>query len=258
VKLAFAIGAAVFLSSVLFTIITTSEYPPEDMDEFKKEKEKGGLFHGLKAILENFVSMPIVMKKLGLVQFFSWFAFFTMWTYATPALTEHVFNAVDPASSEYQEAANLVSSYMGTYGLSSMAFALLLTFIAGKVRINRKFVHMGSLIIGGLGFIYMYFVKDHVMLQVSFACIGIAWGSILSMPYAMLSGSIDAKKMGLFMGLFNMFIVIPQIVAALGGINWAYKTLLGEATINTMILAGLSLILAGLFSLLITEKEAIK
>jgi maltose/moltooligosaccharide transporter len=181
-----------------------------------------------------------------------------MWTYATPALTEHVFNAADPASSEYQVAANLVSSYMGTYGLSSMAFALLLTFIAGKVRINRKFVHMGSLIIGGFGFIYMYFVKDYVMLQVSFACIGIAWGSILSMPYAMLSGSIDAKKMGLFMGLFNMFIVIPQIVAALGGINWAYKSLLGEATINTMILAGLSLILAGLCNLLITEKEAIK
>jgi maltose/moltooligosaccharide transporter len=258
VKLAFAIGAGVFLSSVLFTIFTTSEYPPEDMDEFKKEKEKGGLFHGLKAIFENFVSMPIVMKKLGLVQFFSWFAFFTMWTYATPALTEHVFNAADPASSEYQVAANLVSSYMGTYGLSSMAFALLLTFIAGKVRINRKFVHMGSLIIGGFGFIYMYFVKDYVMLQVSFACIGIAWGSILSMPYAMLSGSIDAKKMGLFMGLFNMFIVIPQIVAALGGINWAYKSLLGEATINTMILAGLSLILAGLCNLLITEKEAIK
>ncbi|MFT5280391.1 MAG: maltose/moltooligosaccharide transporter [Bacteroidia bacterium] len=258
VKVAFAIGAAVFLGSVLFTIFTTTEYPPEDMDEFEKEKGEGGLFHGLKEIFGNIVAMPMVMKKLGIVQFFSWFAFFTMWTFATPALTEHVFNAADPTSPEYQEAANLVSSYMGTYGLSSMAFALLLTFIAGKVRINRKFVHMGSLIIGGLGFIYMYFVKDHVMLQVSFACIGIAWGSILSMPYAMLSGSIDAKKMGLFMGLFNMFIVIPQIVAALGGVNWAYKTLLGEATINTMILAGISLILAGLCNLLITEKEAIK
>jgi maltose/moltooligosaccharide transporter len=103
----------------------------------------------------------------------------------------------------------------------------------------------------------MYFITNHVMLHVSFACIGIAWGSILSMPYAMLSGSIDDKKMGLFMGLFNMFIVIPQIVAALGGVNWAYQTLLGEETINTMILAGICLILAGLSNLLITEKEAI-
>ncbi|MFT4543893.1 MAG: maltose/moltooligosaccharide transporter [Bacteroidia bacterium] len=257
VKIAFSIGAAVFLGSVLFTIVTTTEYPPEDMDEFEKEKANSGFLDGLKEIFSNIASMPMVMKKLGLVQFFSWFAFFTMWSFATPALTEHVFNTPDPSSLAYQESANLVSSYMGTYGLSSMVFALILSFIAGKMRINRKLVHMLSLIIGGVGFIYMYFITNHVMLHVSFACIGIAWGSILSMPYAMLSGSIDDKKMGLFMGLFNMFIVIPQIVAALGGVNWAYQTLLGEETINTMILAGICLILAGLSNLLITEKEAI-
>ncbi|MGB1317992.1 MAG: MFS transporter, partial [Flavobacteriales bacterium] len=257
VKVAFSIGAVVFLASVLFTIVTTSEYPPEDMGAFEKEKANSGFLDGLREIFGNIAGMPIVMKKLGLVQFFSWFAFFTMWSFATPALTEHVFNTPDPASIQYQESANLVSSYMGTYGLSSMAFALILTFVAGRVRINRKLIHMASLIIGGVGFVYMYFVTDHIMLQVSFACIGIAWGSILSMPYAMLSSSIDEKKMGLFMGLFNMFIVIPQIVAALGGINWAYKTLLGDATINTMILAGICLILAGFSNLLITEKEAI-
>lgn len=258
VKVAFTIGAVVFLGSVLYTIVSTSEYPPEDMDAFEKEKANSGFLDGLKEIFGNIASMPTVMKKLGLVQFFSWFAFFTMWSFATPALTEHVFNTPDPASSAYQESANLISSYMGTYGLSSMVFALLLTFVAGRVRINRKLVHMVSLIIGGVGFIYMYFVSSPVMLQISFACIGIAWGSILSMPYAMLSGSIDEKKMGLFMGLFNMFIVIPQIVAALGGINWAYKTLLGDATINTMILAGICLIIAGFSNLLITEKEAIR
>ncbi len=258
VKVAFTIGAVVFLGSVLYTIVSTSEYPPEDMDAFEKEKANSGFLDGLKEIFGNIASMPTVMKKLGLVQFFSWFAFFTMWSFATPALTEHVFNTPDPASSAYQESANLISSYMGTYGLSSMVFALLLTFVAGRVRINRKLVHMISLIIGGVGFIYMYFVSSPVMLQISFACIGIAWGSILSMPYAMLSSSIDEKKMGLFMGLFNMFIVIPQIVAALGGINWAYKTLLGDATINTMILAGICLIIAGFSNLLITEKEAIR
>jgi maltose/moltooligosaccharide transporter len=117
---------------------------------------------------------------------------------------------------------------------------------------------MVSLILGGIGFLLMYFIPSPENLTLSFILIGFSWGSVLSMPYAMLSSSIDEKKMGLFMGLFNMFIVIPQIVAALGGINWAYKTLLGDATINTMILAGICLILAGLSNLMITEKDAIR
>ncbi|MGB0918177.1 MAG: MFS transporter, partial [Flavobacteriales bacterium] len=119
VKVAFSIGAVVFLASVLFTIVTTSEYPPEDMEAFEKEKANSGFLDGLREIFGNIAGMPTVMKKLGLVQFFSWFAFFTMWSFATPALTEHVFNTPDPASIQYQESANLVSSYMGTYGLSS-------------------------------------------------------------------------------------------------------------------------------------------
>ena len=258
VKVAFAVGGLVFFGSVLYTVLTTTEYPPEDMDAFEKEKAEGGFLHGIREIFSNVVSMPKVMAKLGVVQFFSWFAFFTMWSFATPALTEHVFNTPDPATEAYQISANLVSSYMGTYGLSSMAFALILVFISKSIRINRKLIHMGSLIIGGIGFLTMYYVPQHEYLHISFACIGIAWGSILSMPYAMLSSSIDAKKMGLFMGLFNMFIVIPQIVASLGGVNWAYKTFLGEDTINTMVLAGISLVIAGLANLLITEKEAIR
>jgi len=257
VKVAFAVGGLVFFGSVLYTVLTTKEYPPQDMAAFNKEKSQVGFFHGIKEIVSNLMTMPPVMAKLGVVQFFSWFAFFTMWSFATPALTEHVFQTPDPATEAYQVSANLVSSYMGTYGLSSMVFALILVFFSKNMRINRKLIHLGSLIIGGLGFISMFYVAEHRFLHLSFACIGIAWGSILSMPYAMLSGSIKANKMGLFMGLFNMFIVIPQIVASLGGINWAYKTLLGEATINTMILAGISLIIAALANLLITEKEAI-
>ena len=273
VKVAFGIGAIVFIGSVLYTILTTKEYPPEDEEAFQKEKaESKGMFFS--EIFENIINMPSTMKKLGLVQFFSWFAFFTMWSMATPALTEHVFKAPAPiesnfdmsiitqseafqvANKKYQDAADSVGSYMGTYGLSSMVFALLLTFYTSKKRINRKLIHMGSLILGGVGFIMMFFIPSPEWLMLSFILIGIAWGSILSMPYAMLSSAIEEKKMGVYMGIFNMFIVIPQIIAALGGVNFTYK-LLGDGTINAMTVAGIALILAGLSNLLITDKNAI-
>ncbi|WP_103866007.1 MFS transporter [Aquimarina sp. I32.4] len=272
VKIAFAIGAFLFLASILYTVFTTSEYPPEDMEEFEKEKKKKNQF--IPDILNNIGSMPVTMKKLGLVQFFSWFAFFTMWSLANPALTEHVFKTPAPIESEYnmtvtesalafekantafQKSSNEVGRYMGTYGLSSMAFALLLTFYTSRKRINRKWIHLFALILGGVGFISMYFVLLPEWLFLSFTLIGFAWGSILSMPYAMLSSSVDPKKMGVIMGIFNMFIVLPQIIAALGGVNVAYK-IIGDETINAMLIAGISLIIAGLCNLLITNKNAI-
>lgn len=271
VKVAFAIGAFVFLLSVLYTIFTTSEYPPEDMEEFEREKTQKNNF--IKDITNNIGSMPTTMKKLGVIQFFSWFAFFTMWSLANPALTEHVFHtpapletafdmadsaqklAFDNANTAFQKSSNLVGSAMGIYGLSSMAFALLLTFYTSKRRINRKFVHMGSLMLGGIGFLMMN-VATPETLKYCFILVGFAWGSILSMPYAMLSSSVDPKKMGVIMGIFNMFIVIPQIIAALGGINFI-SGLLGEEAINAMTVAGLSLVIAGLCNLLITNKNAI-
>ena len=277
VKLAFFIGGIVFLGSILLTIFTTSEYPPEDIAEFEKEKkESAGFINAAKEIIHNIIAMPTTMKKLGVIQFFSWFAFFTMWSMATPALTEHVFNAPKPdisiidktndvamaayttADANFNNAADLVGSAMGTYGLSSMLFAFMFVLITRKLTINRKLVHMFSLIAGGLGFILMYYADSQNMLHACFGLIGISWGSILSLPYAMLSSSIDPKKMGIFMGLFNMFIVIPQIVAALGGINFLSSTLFGEATINTMLLAGACLIVAGISNLLITDANAIR
>ncbi len=271
VKVAFGIGAFVFLTSVLFTVFTTKEYPPEDMKEFEKEKLKKNRF--VKDILENIGNMPSTMKKLGVIQFFSWFAFFTMWSLANPALTEHVFKtpapiessydmanseqalAFDIANTSFQESSNSVGSAMGVYGLSSMVFALLLTFYTSKRNINRKFVHMGSLFLGGLGFLLMYYSSPE-NLKYCFVLIGFAWGSILSMPYAMLSSAVDPKKMGVIMGIFNMFIVIPQIIASVGGINFI-SGLLGKEAINAMTVAGISLIIAGLCNFLITDKNAI-
>ena len=287
VKIAFGIGAAVFLIAIIYTLITTREDPPENLELFLKEKKESRFF---KDLWQGYLEMPSTMKKLGVIQFFSWFAFFTMWSLATPALTEHVFKAPKPDSKlyaqvdadnklvmqadgqvaflddarkmEYQQkdkaynsAADQTGSAMGVYGLSSMAFALLLTFYTAKRKINRKYIHMFSLIAGGLGFLFTFYATPSTLF-VSFILIGISWGSILSMPYAMLSSSVNPNKMGLMMGLFNMFIVIPQIIAAVGGINFLYKQI-GTAHINAMLLAGICLILAGLCNFLITDKNAI-
>ena len=272
-KLAFGIGAFVFLSSILFTIFTTKEYPPKDLKKFKEQQ--GSNFKSmLSEFTKHFIEMPLTMKKLGLIQFFSWFAFFTMWSMANPAITEHVFNAPIPIMSDFdltnkvelsqynsenlnfQKASNLTGSYMGTYGLSSMLFALILTLYTSKKIINRKQIHLWSLLAGGIGFISMYFISNHNMLLFSFSLIGISWGSILSMPYAMLSSSVKEESMGTSMGIFNMFIVIPQIIAAIGGIN-LLTNLIGDKAIFSMVVAGLSLIIAGLLNLLITDKKTI-
>jgi len=273
VKLAFAIGAFVFLTSILYTIFTTKEYPPKDLKKFRQKQNRSfkSMFN---EFAKHFVDMPLTMKKLGLIQFFSWFAFFTMWSMANPAITEHVFNAPIPIMSDFdlsnkvelaqynlenlnfQKASNLTGSYMGSYGLSSMLFALILTLYTSKKIINRKKIHLWSLIAGGIGFISMYFISNHNLLLISFSLIGISWGSILSMPYAMLSSSVKEESMGTSMGIFNMFIVIPQIIAAIGGIN-LLTNLIGDKVIFSMVVAGLSLIIAGLLNLLINDKKTI-
>ncbi|WP_293890723.1 MFS transporter [Flavobacterium sp.] len=270
VKIAFGIGALVFLISILYTVMKTKEYPPDDIEAFKSEKKENRFIHDLSYSIKN---MPTTMKKLGLIQFFSWFAFFTMWSMATPALTDYVYKAPAPdkeaynftipaqeqafnvANTAYQTAADNVGSAMGIYGLSSMAFALLLTFYAAKRTVNRRIIHMFSLIAGGAGFLLMG-IGDAALLNVSFILIGISWGSILSMPYAMLSSSVDEKRMGMMMGLFNMFIVIPQIIAALGGINFL-SGIISKSSIAPMMLAGIALVIAGLCNFLINDKKVI-
>jgi maltose/moltooligosaccharide transporter len=269
VKVAFGIGALVFLISILYTVLTTKEYPPEESQLPEKEKNRGNF---LADFMDSIKSMPPTMLKLGLIQFFSWFAFFTMWSMSTPALTAHIYNAPAPKKENFnltvladkvefekmnvafQKASDLVGSNMGVYGLTSMLFALLLTFYAAKYTVNRKLIHLVCLVVGGMGFLLMNFIPSPNYLWICFALIGFSWGSILSMPYAMLSSSIDEKKMGLMMGLFNMFIVIPQIIASLGGVNILSK-LFGNSPISPMLLAGSSLIIAGLCNLLIRDKN---
>ncbi|APG59181.1 MFS transporter [Christiangramia salexigens] len=293
VKVAFIVGAVVFIGSILVTVLSTKEYSPSEMEKFEgkanTEEDKGMA----KTILGTYALMPKIMKKLGIVQFFSWFAFFAMWTLANPALTSHIYNAPKPQIEDfaqlddngdiqydadrvilfedeqsrldyetqdkrYNDASDDVGSKMGIYGLSSMLFALLLTFYTSRFAINRRMVHLGSLLLGGLGFLIMFFIPgDPEMLYLCFTLIGFAWGSILSMPYAMLSSSVESSKMGLMMGVFNMFIVIPQIIAALGGVVFLQK-IIGEESIHAMTIAGIFLILAAFSNLLITDRKAIK
>ena len=252
----FAVGAAVFLITILVTVVTTDEDPPEDLAEFEEEKARSaGISSGMREIVESIGSMPKVMLQLGIVQFFSWFAFFTMWSFATPALTAHVFGSPNPepgiqgfteANALFNDAANAVSSAMGVYGLSSMAFALLLAVYTRRNSINRRLIHAVSMLAGGLGFGAMMLLSPSTThyLPWCFALIGISWGSILSMPYAMLAGAVPARKMGIYMGVFNMSIVLPQIVAALGGINALNEIFFSGEVIGTMKLAAFSCVFA--------------
>ncbi len=271
VKIAFAIGAFVFLASILVTVFTTSEHPPEDMEKFEAEKRAQRNF--LTGIFQHVAQMPQQMRRLGAVQFFSWLAFFSMWSMATPGLTEHVFKAPAPnpaafdmgvaaqagafqsANAAFQNAADLVGAYMGYYGLSSMVVALLLSFYAARRPLNRKAVHFSALVLGGLGFISMLFVPSPVWLILSFALVGVSWASILSMPYALLSSHVPGEKMGIYMGIFNMFIVIPQIVAAtlLGPV---LRGLFDNQAIYALVISGSSLIVAALCLVRVEETSA--
>lgn len=271
VKVAFAVGAFVFLVSILVTVFTTREYPPEDMARFAEEKKSSGNF--IAEIFHGILHMPRQMLAIGVVQFFSWLSFFSMWSMATPALTEHVFKAPAPdpaafdtavasqaqafqtANAAYQNAADLVGSYMGYYGLSSMAVALLLSFYASRFVLNRKLVHFVSLLLGGVGFVSMAYVPSPQYLILSFALVGVSWASILSMPYALLASCVEEKKMGLYMGIFNMFIVIPQIVAAtLLGLT--LKTVFDNQSIYALMISGSSLIVGALCLVLVREPKA--
>lgn len=270
VKLAFAIGAVVFLGSILVTVVSTAEYPP---DQHAGDSQPAPKRHFVAEILHDILNMPGQMLRIGAVQFFSWLAFFSMWSMATPALTEAVFQAPAPnpaafdmnlleqaaqfaaANSAFQSAADLVGAYMGYYGLASMVVALLLSFYAARRPLNCRAVHFGSLVLGGLGFLSMAVVPAPGWLVLSFCLVGVSWASILSMPYALLAGSVDPKKMGGYMGIFNMFIVIPQIVAATA-LGPVIVSVFNNHSIYAMVISGSSLIIGALLLAFVDETKA--
>jgi maltose/moltooligosaccharide transporter len=239
VKFSFYFGAFVLLSTILWTVFTTSEYPPEELDQTAEEEKPKKFF------------IPPVMVKLLLVQFFSWFALFSMWVYTTPAVALKFYGTADANSPAFQEAGDWVGILFGVYNGVSAMIALLLPIVAK--RLTKKVTHSLALAIGGVSFLSFLLFKDAHLLIIPMIGIGIAWGSILAMPYAMLANSIPPKQMGVYMGLFNMSITIPQIISGVFS-GLILKYFFGNNPILCIVMAGVSMILGAVAALLIKGK----
>lgn len=254
VKYSFFIGAACFMAAILYTNFTTDEYPPaEELEQVVEEKKKEGPLHAVKEILDCIWNMPTTMKQIAVVQLFTWFALFAMWSNSTPAIASHIFHVTDTNSSAYNEAANYVGICFGVFNGVTALVGFLIPGLAR--RIGRRYTHMLCLLFGGVGLISIFYATSPNMLLGSYAMIGIAWASILSMPYAMLSTALPSNKVGIYMGLFNMFICIPQIIASLGGLNFLTHRFIGPSAIHGIILAGILMILAAFSTIIIKEHE---
>jgi len=239
VTLSFYVGAFVFLTAILWTVATTKEFPDT---EFPKEKLSDGK-KGIAQIISDFVGMPKTMKQLGLVQFFCWFALFSMWVFTTSAVATHVYGlpSEDHSSVTFNEASNWVGIIFGVYNGVSAIYALFLPFIAKKI--GRKLTHSISLVAGGIGLISIYFIHDPNILIFSMIGVGMAWASILAMPYAILAGAIPPQKIGLYMGMFNFFITLPQIINGVVG-GPIVKILYNSKAIYAIVMAGVFLLIA--------------
>ena len=275
---AFYTGGAVFFAAVLYTVLTTREYPPVNMAEFEEEKRlTGGFWAGIKASFAGVADMPRTMRQLALVQFFSWLALFSMWIYATSAITHYVYHTSDPTSKLYNEGADWWNVCQSVYnGISALA-ALSLPFIARAT--SRRVTHLICLAAGGLGLISIYFIGNYPidsylpamslfgfsvhlrtvdgLLLLPMIGVGFAWASILSIPYAMLAGALPTNKMGYYMGVFNFFIVLPQMVASVT-LGFFTKHVFHDNSALTLVLGGCSMILSGLLTLRVHDADDIR
>lgn len=246
----FYVGAVVLLASILYTIATTREYSPAELKAFSDESHTAETKAGFAAIVKDFTHMPAIMKQLGLVQFFSWFALFSMWVFTTSAIATHHFGlpASDTHSGAFNKAGDFVGYLFGLYNFFAIPFAFLLIPLASKI--GRKQTHALALLCGGLGLISIYFIKDTGYLWLSMLGIGFAWASILAMPYAMLIESIPQHKMGIYMGIFNFFIVIPQIINGVIG-GPVVSSIFHNYAVYYLIIAGIFMLLGALSVLFI-------
>jgi len=253
VSFSFYIGAAILAGAIGWTIITTREYSPQERARFSPAGEEAAApSKGILSVLKDFSTMPVAMRQLGVVQFFSWFALFSMWVFTTPAVAQHVYQVLpgDTASERFADAGNQVGILFGIYNGVSAVYALCLPALARTA--SRKAAHALSLSAGGLCLLWMYFIRTPALLVYPMIGIGLAWGSILSMPYAMLSSVLPAHKMGVYMGIFNFFITFPQIVnGLLGGL--IVKYCFGGQAIYALSMAGVFMLLAAVAVLYVKD-----
>lgn len=251
VRYSFHAGAVVFFLSVLWTVIKTDEFPPDDIEKWEEEKLKSkGLVKGIAEITKGMFHMPKVMMQLAVVQFFTWIGFYCMWLYSTPAIAESVYGTTDTTSKAFGDAGDWVGVMFTVYSAISFLFAFLLPGIANKI--SRIKTHLISLVLGGIGLLFLIFIKDHQLLLLPMVLVGIAWASTLTIPYAILAGALPERKMGFYMGVFNFFIVIPQLIASLT-VGPAIKYLFHEQAIYALVIGGICMIIAGFCNLIVKD-----
>lgn len=258
----FYIGATFFIFCILVTVLFAKEYPPSEYEQYHGKADTTNHETGIFQIFKDFKKMPNTMLQLGLVQFFSWFGLFCMWVYTTKAVAQNAYglpivneNYVGVEKDIFNKAGDWVGILFGIYNAVSAIYALVLPAIVRKI--GRKKTHALSLTMGGLGLLSMFFIKDPSLLILSMVGVGMAWASILAMPYAILSGSIPAGKMGIYMGIFNFFITIPQIVSSLLA-GPMVKYLFGSEAIYALVIGGILMLCAAIATIFVNDGKLIQ
>jgi maltose/moltooligosaccharide transporter len=242
VQYSFKIGACVFLVAVLWTVITSKEYPPDDLETFRNRRSAHrGLFAGLREISSAIREMPGTMKQLAVVQVFTWLGLFCMWMFFGLMTARHVFGATDKSDPQFDRGTEWGGICFMVYSLVCFAVAFVMPRLAAAT--SRKSVHALALVCGGVGLLSVYAIHDPYWLLTTMVGVGIAWASILSMPYAILAGALPAARMGVYMGIFNFFIVIPEIIASLT-FQPLVKEVFGNNPLYVVMLGGASLLVA--------------
>ncbi len=251
----FYIGGSLLLLSVLVTVFKTKEYPPKEFEAYNNITEEDKVKN--ESFFKLLGNIPKTMKQLAIVQLFSWFPLFIMWVFSTPAIAQHYWNTAigDSSSAAYNEAGNWVGICFAAYSLYAALFSMLMPYFIKLT--SRKMVYAMALILGGLGYISMFFFHNPYMLLVSMLGVGIAWAAILSMPYAILSGSLPPKRMGIYMGLFNLTVVIPQIISGLFG-GLILRGFFNEKAIFMLVFAGCIMLIGSLGVLFVKDVSAEK
>jgi len=246
VRYSFYIGAAAFFIAVLWTIVSTREYPPDDMDAFHRMKsEKTGIGRNAAEIFHSIAQMPQTMKQLAWVQICTWLGLFCMWLYFPVAVARNVFGAPDESSLLYTQGIEWAGICFAMYSAVCFAFSFVLPMLARVT--SRKITHTTCLLCGAAGLLSVAVIHNKELLLLSMTGVGIAWASILSMPYAILSGSLPPQKTGVYMGIFNFFIVIPEILASLG-LGWVMAHVLNNNRLAAVVAGGIFLILAAVLT----------
>jgi maltose/moltooligosaccharide transporter len=264
VKLAFYVGAFSFLAAVLWTIFTTSEYPPDDLEAFKQMKaEQAGVGAAVSEIFHDLLAMPQTMRRLALVQMFTWLGLFCMWLYFGVAVARNIFGGA-PGTAAYAQGIAWAGNCYAMYSAVCFAFSFALPTVAE--RLGRKLTHGLCLLMGAIGLLSVAFISSKYLLLLSMVGVGVAWASILSMPYSILAGALPPGKTGIYMGIFNFFIVIPEILAALVFGKVLERVLTDESTVvllvggdnrlTVVVIGGLSLAVAAALCTIVTEPDA--